>query len=153
MKKSRLLSLLSLLFAVALLTGCKDDEPNPEKTKTEMLTEANWQGDKILVMGMDVATTQFAGSFPDIKTMVLNFKTDGTYTATYTDNGQAMTLEGNWEFRNNENVLHFDLLSSFGLPEQVDIKTLTSTNLALTTVANIPGAPLPVSLEVQFVRN
>jgi hypothetical protein len=152
MKTSRLLPLIALLFAFTFFTGCKKDkEADPEPSTADRLAANSWQGDKVMALGMDASTNPlFAGRLPDIKTMVLIFKKDGTYTATYTENGQTVPLSGTWELRNNDTSIHFDLLTSFGLEDEVDIKTLTEKSLILTTTVAVPTFG-QVPLEVHFV--
>ncbi|WP_187261432.1 hypothetical protein [Pontibacter beigongshangensis] len=156
MKTSRLLPLIAILLAFTFFTGCKKDknEPEPELTAEDRLTAKSWQGDKVLALGMDAyAIPQLADMLPDIKTMVLVFKKDGTYTATYSEKGQSVPLSGTWELRKEDTSIYFDLLSTFGLNEEVDIKTLTATSLILTTTVTVPNNPLQIPLEVHFVSN
>ncbi|MFT2011321.1 lipocalin family protein [Pontibacter sp. 13R65] len=151
MKTSQLLPLFALLMVFSLFTGCKKDDETPEPSTKEKLVAHNWRGDKVMAMGMDASTHPIlASQIPDIKTMVLVFNENNTYTATYSDNGQTIPLSGTWELRNQDKFIHFDLLASFGLPEQVEIKTLTSSNLVLTTTAQVPVLG-PTPLEVHFI--
>lgn len=147
MKSFTLRYLLILLLTLPVLTACKDDDGGePNATRTELLTAQTWQGDAVFIAGTDVTDNpELLNSLPDIRTMTLNFNADGTYTGSFTQNGAQISDEGNWEFRENETVLHFDLMSEYRLR----INELNSERLSLTT--NVDYNNLTVPAEVRFL--
>jgi len=140
-----------LIFFLALVcfVSCDDDD-DPEASRRELLTAETWRGDRILVSGADAATSPlFRGFVPDPKSMTIKFNDNGTYTGTYTLNGQARTSSGTWEFKDNERKITGNL---FGLASEADIETLNDQNLHLRTKVDVPDFPLPVPVEIRLVR-
>jgi hypothetical protein len=127
MKTKYLPLLLSALFTLALFSSCsrdKKDEVAP--SKTELLVAHAWQGDRVLMMGLDVTESgAIPQDVPDIRTLRLTFKDDKTYMAQSED----INFEGEWRFNEDESKIYFDFL---GLGE-VDVKELTHNNLDLST--------------------
>ncbi|WP_114783254.1 hypothetical protein [Botryobacter ruber] len=147
--------LFSSLFLVLLLlsfSACQKEE-DKEPSKTDMITAHSWQGEQVLVLGTDVATNPlFSGLLPDITTMTLTFNRNGTYNASYVENGQTIPVSGNWEFRDNETSVFFDLLTTFGLNETLSLKELSADKLQFSTTVNIAGFPGSLPVDVHFVK-
>lgn len=139
--------LLILLLALSVMTACKDNKGDTEPSKREMLAAQEWQGKALLANGINVTDQPLLGTLPDVRTLTLNFETDGTYTATYMDEGKMISQNGKWEFRENETILYLDL--SFLEAYKLFIKELTSERLNLTSTTVYSGFNVPV--EVQFV--
>ena len=151
----------SLLFIFAFsilgfLTSCdKDDEETEvEPSRTELLTADTWRGDKILVNGLEtdspilLALIPNIGVYvPDAKSIILTFNEDGTYTGQYTQGGQTIPANGEWEFTDNEEKISGNF---FGLTSEADVKDLTTSKLTLTTSTMYQGNSFPV--EIQLVR-
>ncbi|MCJ8166633.1 hypothetical protein MKJ04_17440 [Pontibacter sp. E15-1] len=150
----KLISIKPLLIALCLLVtlaSCdKEKDEEVEPSRTELLTANNWKGDRILVAGTDAANYPNAGDFvPDPKSLSITFKTDGTYAASYVQNGQTIPASGNWEFSSDEQSITGNL---FGISSDAKIETLTDTNLTLSTTVDVPDFPLPVPVEIRLVR-
>ena len=140
----RLHFLLLILAATALFTSCKDDE-DPEPTKTDLVVAHEWKGNRILVNGLDVSNRpEIKNMLLDIKSTTLTLRRDGTYTATYEQNGTPQTTTGNWSFKENETIIYFDLLGD------LQIKTLTDTNMDL--IATVEQNGITFDAEVQFIK-
>lgn len=119
--------LLVTFFTLPLLFACnRHDDEEAEPSKAGVLTAHAWQGDKVLMMGIDVTKSDaIPPDAPDVRTLRLTFNNDNTYTA----ESDELTFEGEWKFNEDETKIYFDFL---GLGE-VDIKELTSDNLHLGT--------------------
>lgn len=127
MKTKHLQLLLVALFTFPLLFACnRHDDEEVEPSKSEMLTAHVWQGDKVMMMGIDVTKNEaIPPDAPDVRTMKLTFKPNNTYIA----ESDAFTFEGEWKFNEDETKIYFDFLSL----GEVDIKELSNNNLHLGT--------------------
>ena len=145
MKATSLRYLLIFFFTLGFLTSCSDDDDDTEPSKTDILVSEEWRGDEIRINGIDVSNRpEIVDQFGNIKTVRLRFNRDGTYSATYTDNTGQQSTNGNWSFNEDETILIFDLYG------EVEVETLTDSNLTLST--EIPYQGITVSPEVRFVR-
>ena len=152
MKKLSLFSSLFTLLLLVSITACKKED-DKEPSKTDLITAHSWQGEQVLVLGTDAASNPFFSSLlPDITTMTLTFNRNGTYSASYVDNGQTIPISGNWEFRDNETSIFFDLLTSFGLNETLTIKELSADKLQFSTTVTVPGFPTSLPVDIHFVK-
>ena len=127
MKTKHLQLLLAALITLPLLFSCnRHDDEKVAPSKTEILTAHIWQGETVLIMGLDVTKNEaIPPDTPDVRSMRLTFRPDHTYLAESGD----ITFEGKWNLNEDETKIHFDFL---GLGE-VDIKELTSNALHLGT--------------------
>lgn len=123
--KTYILRYTFLLALTLFFASCKKND-EVTITKTKLLTAQTWHGKAVLANNIDVSDRQeVKDMFLDIKTMQLTFRADKTYTATFNDNEGSQTITGNWELRDGEQILYFDLTGEFGLAE------LTNTQLTL----------------------
>ena len=108
----KLLYFICFLLLVSLFS-CKDDE-EPEKTKTELLTQ-NWKLIKLTANGSDQPTDGYT----------IRFTSSNSYTA----RGALLSLQetGTWAFNSSESEI---LLN--GGPDKFLINSLTDTNMILT---------------------
>ena len=119
-----LLALLTLPLFIACNRHEEDKEVGPSKTK--LLTAHPWQGDKVMLMGIDVTQTgAIPPDAPDVRTLRLTFHEDNTYIA----ESEELTFDGEWRFNEGETKIYFDFL---GLGE-ADVNELTEQNLHLGT--------------------
>lgn len=145
MKQASLLYLFIIFLSLPVLTACDDDDDN-SPSKTELLTSKTWQGEAVFASGINITDNpELLNSIPDVRTLTLDFETDGTYTANYKEDGVDIKQDGDWEFRDNETVLHFDLMADYKLT----IGELSAERLTLTTMVNYQGFAVPA--EVRFV--
>ncbi len=146
MKSISLRYLLILLLTLPVITACDDDEGEPALTNTDILTAQTWQGEAVIVAGTDVSQNpDLLASLPDVRSLTLKFDADGTYVANFEVSGVETAQEGEWEFRNNEEVLYLDLLEEY----ELNIDELTAERLELTT--KVMYGTLAVPAEVKFV--
>lgn len=146
MKSISLRYLFILLLSLPLLTACDDEEEEPGLSKTDMLTAQTWQGEAVFASGIDVTEDEdLQASMMDVRTLSIDFEADGTYSATYMEDGAPVSGEGEWEFRDNETVLYFDLLDDYVF----NVKELTDANLVLSTTVTYQTFNIPA--EVHFV--
>ncbi|WP_161888061.1 hypothetical protein [Pontibacter russatus] len=157
-----LLALLTLPLFVACDRHEEDKEVGP--SKTELLTAHPWQGDKVLMMGIDVTQTgAIPPDAPDVRTLRLTFHEDNTYIA----ESEGLTFDGDWRFNEDETKIYFDFL---GLSE-ADVNELTEENLHLGTsvskgqvelladllnvdlgpIRNLPDGT-PIKVEIRLVK-
>jgi hypothetical protein len=145
MKPNYLFLLIISFFTFSALTSCdKDDDPGV--SREELLTSKVWQGNAVFATGIDITDNpELLNTFPDIRTLTLKFETDGTYTAEYIENNSPVTQVGEWEFRENQTVLYFDLMAAYKLK----IGELNSKRMILTT--NIEYESVTVPADVRFL--
>lgn len=157
-----LLALLTLPLFIACDRHEEDKEVGP--SKAELLTAHVWQGDKVLLMGIDVTQTgAIPPDAPDVRTLRLTFNEDNTYFA----ESEGLTFDGDWRFNEDETKIYFDFL---GISE-ADVNELTEENLHLGTsvskgqvelLANLLNADLgpirnlpdgtPIEVEIRLVK-
>ncbi len=97
---SRSILFVSILALVAVATSCKDDDEDPQASKTELLTAKSWKQTKIKAMGVE-------GEPDDCdKDDTYTFNKDKSYKqdegATKCDPDDAQTINGTWEFNSGE---------------------------------------------------
>lgn len=166
MKTKYLQLLLAALFTLPLLFACNrhEDDEVVEPSKAALLTAHAWQGDKVLLMGIDVTKSEAVPQdAPDVRTLRLTFNSDNTYVA----ESEALTVDGEWHFNEDETKIYFDFL---GLGE-VDVKELKGNvlhlgtnvskaqltllaqllNLDLGTIRNLPDGT-DIETEIRFVK-
>lgn len=132
---------LVCFLSLSFLVSCDDDEDEAEPSNTERLTNGKWQGDQILLNGINAASIPGVGANANsFKTLVLQFNEDNTYTAMFTVNGQAETTTGDWQFNSTQTTLTLDMLG------ELDIKNLTDQNLDVTTTLSTESITFIASL-------
>lgn len=138
--------LLALAFTLLQSSSCKKDEdPVPQKTKTELITAANWKFLKI-----EFRTTP-TGAWSDGSGLVqacekdnINvYRVNGTYEinegATKCDVGDPQIIEtGTWVFQNNETEIKQTATGSVS-PYVYGVEQVTETSLILTTTEDVAG--------------
>ncbi|GAB2989881.1 hypothetical protein GCM10027284_03030 [Cyclobacterium sediminis] len=113
MKLINKLFCFTCLLVLVSLFSCKDDE-EPEKTKTELLTQ-NWKLIKLTANGSDQPTDGYT----------IRFTASNSYTA----RGALLSVQetGTWAFNSSESEI---LLN--GGPDKFLINSLTDTQMTLT---------------------
>jgi hypothetical protein len=113
MKLINKLFCFTCLLVLVSLFSCKDDE-EPEKTKTELLTQ-NWKLIKLTANGSDQPTDGYT----------IRFTASNSYTA----RGALLSVQetGTWAFNSSESEI---LLN--GGPDKFLINSLTDTHMTLT---------------------
>lgn len=138
---------LSILFIAIplLLASCKKDtEPEPI-TNTDLVTAHEWHGNAVLLNGVDVSSRpEIQEMLLDIKTTRLTLNRDGSYTAVYEQAGSTQTTTGSWSFKQNEEIINFDLLGD------LKVERLTDTNMDLLTSVDRDGRTFEA--QVRFVK-
>ncbi|MFD2245293.1 hypothetical protein [Pontibacter ruber] len=145
MNTHRLRYLFAFFFSLILLTSCKDDKDEPTLTKTDILSAQEWHGDRVLLNGLDVSQrSEIIDMFLDIKSLRLQLKKDGSFTANYIQGGKAQTTTGKWSLSNDEAKINFE-----GIGE-LDIKTLSSDSFEMT--ASVEQSGRTYQGEVRLVK-
>jgi hypothetical protein len=144
MNTLRLRFVIFLAVASFLLPSCKKDK-DAEPTNTDLVVANEWKGDRVLVNGIDVSNR------PEIKSMLLDIKStrlalrrDGTYTATYNQDGDPQTTNGNWTFKENETIIYFDLLG--------DLQIISLTSGTMNLYKTVTQSGTSFEAEVHFVK-
>lgn len=128
MKLINLRFFVLLLLAIVTFTSCKDDkdEEEAEPSKKVLLVAHEWQGDQVLMMGINVTESgAIPQDAPDVRTLRLTFNEDNTYVA----KSDELAFEGEWQFNEDETKIYFDFLAL----GEVDVKKLTEDKLNLST--------------------
>lgn len=97
--------LCALLLPVFLVSCGKDDDDDDVSPNVALLTAGEWNGDAVYFNGEDITDILIEEEDFDIRDYSSEFERDGTYTDSF--EGQV-SLEGDWEFENNERVIVFD---------------------------------------------
>jgi hypothetical protein len=139
MKKQFSLTSFVLVLAFLFITGCeKDDDPAPEKTKTELIVQSSWKFDKATSGGADVS-----GFVPDCwKDNIAVFASNGTGTIDESTNVCSPSVAGSftWEFQTNETILHLSAPLFPGGSNDFMLVSLDETNLVVSQDVTIPPA-------------
>lgn len=152
MKKKSLLFALTCMAFVFVISGCSkggDDTPAP-KTKTELITKANWKFSDAKVSGVSVAS--FIQSCQ--KDNILTFLAAGTGTAdegaTKCNMSDPQTNPFTWSFQTNETVLFVSTPFFSGGSSTFTIVSLTETELVVWQTITLSG--VPQNVEVTFIH-
>ena len=140
--QKRFLLLSGLISLLIINISCsKDDDPAPsQKTKTELLTAAPWKFEKIDPAMAAPLIECFADN-------IVTFLPNGTGTCP--DTGEACTPPTgpfNWNFTNNESVLHLDASLIPAGVNDFTIITLNETNLVASQIITSPIGPVTVTV-------
>ena len=129
MKKASLLFLIALLVSTIILDSCKKDEPTPEPTKSELLTNGNWTGikaesyDDNILVSTEIITED-----------VFEFKTDGSGIHYYQG---AVDELFQWSFNTDKTSMYIDYGN--GDIWSLEIEALTQTQLTLSDTEEYNG--------------
>jgi hypothetical protein len=134
--KKNLFFLVSLI--IPLLFSCKEDNPAPSKTKTELISQGTWKFSSATANGTDVSN-QDPPFAPCRKDNILTFQASGNGSvaegATSCSPSEASTFT--WNFASNETMLHVSTSLFPGATNDFTIEALTETQL----IVNIPYSP------------
>jgi hypothetical protein len=145
MKFQRLFSYFFALLLVASLTGCGKDDDDNEPSNRDLLTAGEWTGQAIYISGTD-ATRLFLDELGyDITKSKVKYDKAGTYVSSY----DRRSLNGTWEFTNNEQSLLFDKGTDDEYTARV-IK-LTATEYYIEQILEFEDED-PLPLEIRFTR-
>ena len=140
----RLVSLADLFTLVAMFNiNCsKDDDPEPPaaKTKTELISTGSWKFDKIDPALAESYITCF-------KDNITTFTADGKGTCP--DTGVQCTPPTgnfNWNFTNNESILHLDATLIPAGSNDFNIVSLNETNMVLSQNVTSPIGPVLITI-------
>lgn len=140
MNKIKLLTFLFATLIISTLTSCDKDDEDKEPSRTALLTDPTWQGNRAFIDGQDVT------SFIDIDNTSFKFKTDGKYDVVLSGTPE----NGTWEFTNNEQKLLLDKGTNSELI--VDILKLTDSNLDLKWTEEDEDTGETYTVELRFIK-
>ncbi|WP_347159341.1 lipocalin family protein [Pontibacter chitinilyticus] len=141
MKTLTLRYVLFTFFALTFLSSCDKEEKDAEPSKTDILTAHAWKGDQVMVNKINIAAIPGVGNkAASFNTLYLTFRSDKTYTATFTVQGQEQSQDGTWSFNADESKLNLDL---FG---EVNVVELTEDDLDLSTTLSQSSVQLISSI-------
>jgi hypothetical protein len=123
---------ISLAFTLFISSCGKDDNPAPAKTNTELLTQNTWRFSTATASGIDISS-----QIPTCqKDNVYTFTTAGTGTAdegaTKCNAGDPQSNPFTWNFASMESVLHISTTLFTGGSNDLNIVTLSETQLVLS---------------------
>jgi len=123
----KLIYFLSLLFSIAVLPSCDDDDdPDPITERTTLLSKT-WNVSSVNLDGTDVTN-------PSYSSFALTFRADGSYTTA--DGDPAFTGSGFWSIPSATN------LNQLRIGNTDVTATLNSTNDQLTLNFALSGNPI-----------
>ncbi|MFD2515855.1 hypothetical protein ACFSRY_18430 [Pontibacter locisalis] len=150
MNKIRILSFLFAALFLSTLTSCDKDDEDQEPSKRDLLTAGTWTGTAIYANGQDFTQVFIDELGYDIKKNTVKFDKAGTYVDTY----ERVSINGTWEFTNNEQAILFDK----GDPDNEyigEISKLDSDELFIQQDLEIEddeGNVSTIDLEVRYKR-
>jgi hypothetical protein len=108
MKKQIVLSVLIALFGLFIFNSCgnKSDNTPPPKTKTQLLTQANWKFKSATIGGADATGQVQACQRDNVLTFLSNGNGSGDEGATKCNAGDPQTYTFTWNFASGETVIH-----------------------------------------------
>ncbi len=132
--------LILLFFSVVTFTACeKNNDDNQPKTKTELISRANWKLASATVSGVDV-TASIPGCQKD---NTLAFAANGSGTsdegATKCSSTDPQSSTFTWSFQNNETTLFISSPILSGGGNTFNIMSLTESELVLSQNVTISG--------------
>ena len=160
MKKS-LLPLCSVLALSITFTSCKKDkdDPQPSKSKTELLTNKYWRttaatiDPAIDLFGTGTPTTNLYAQYQDCtKDDLVRFESGGVYKedegATKCSATDPQVTTGTWTFNSSETAITTTISGS---TSTVNITELTENTLKGTITENF-GGPVNYTITVNLVK-
>lgn len=146
MEFRKLLPYLFALLLVAGLSSCgKDDDKDKEPTKRDLLTAGEWTGQAIYIFGNDASQLFIDQLGYDITKNKVKYDKAGTYVDSY----ERRSVNGTWEFTNDEQSLIFDKGTSD--ENTVRIVRLTATEFYIEQIIEFEDED-PLPLEIRFTR-
>jgi len=140
--KKRIASLLTYLAAILfILPACQKDneDPQPQKTKTELITQASWKFSTATLNGVDASSYLQACQKDNIYTFVAA----GTGTidegASKCNSGDPQTGPFTWNFLTNETMIHISTVLFSGGSNDFTLVSLSTTQLVASQ--NFPYPP------------
>lgn len=144
MKIKKLLTFLFALLLVTSMTSCDKDE-DKEPSNTDLLTANTWTGNSLWAFGNDISDLFLEELGYDIKKNTVKFDKAGKYVDSY----ERSSLNGTWEFADNDKSIIFDK----GTEDEYTAKVLILTNTELRLEQTLEFEDdEPVALEVRYTR-
>ena len=142
---------LAVALSAILFFACKkssDNNSNPSKTKTDLITASLWRFDNAKLAGVDVS-----GYFDDCeKDNTVTFVSNGTGTvdegATKCNAADPQTVSFNWAFENNESSIHTSTPLFPGTGD-FTLSTLNDTQLAVSRDTVILGITQTLTINLK----
>lgn len=144
MRIQKLLTFLFALLLVTSMTSC-DKDKDKEPSQRDLLTSSTWKGESLWAFGRDISDLYNDEIGYDIKKNTVKYDKAGTYVDSY----ERLSLNGTWEFADNEKTIIFDK----GTEDEYKASVLMLTDKELRmeqTLEASDGSTL--SLEVRFIR-
>ncbi len=144
-----------LIFSTLLLSilvSCGKDNDTPEKTKTDLLCQANWKFSAATVGGSDVSS-QIQACYKD---NIIKFNTTGTGTV---DEGASICTAGNpqtynltWNFLSGETQLKITPPLLPGGSDTYTVVSISETQLVASQMMTLPAPFGSQTVVVTFVH-
>lgn len=138
MKKYSSYLALVVLGLMTMLWSCKKDNNNPPKTRTELITQANWRFKTATANGSDVS-----GLIQDCqKDNIISFAANGNGNmnegATKCNSGDPDDTPFTWNFASSETVLNISTALYANGSNTLTLVSLTETELVVEMPYNPP---------------
>jgi hypothetical protein len=152
MQKKVSLFILIPLFALAAIAGCSKDDTDtpPAKTKTELITKANWKFSDAKVSGGSVASFLQTCQKDNILTFLATGAGTADEGATKCNMSDPQTNPFTWSFQTNETVLFVSTPFFTGGSSTFTLVSLTETELVVSQMITFSG--VPQNVEVTFIH-
>ncbi len=144
-----------LIFSTLLLSilvSCGKDNDTPEKTKTDLLCQANWKFSAATVGGSDVSS-QIQACYKD---NIIKFNTTGTGTV---DEGASICTVGNpqtynltWNFLSGETQIKITPPLLPGGSDTYTVVSISETQLVASQLMTLPAPFGAQTVVVTFIH-
>jgi hypothetical protein len=139
MKKRSISVFSGLALSLLIITGCQKSNSPAVKTKTDLITQANWKFSVAMVGTSDVSSLLKSCE----KDNILTFTSAGTGTVdegpTKCNSSDPQVNPFTWNFASSETVLHISAVLFTGGSSDFTLVSLTETQLVVSQAVNISG--------------
>lgn len=140
--KLKILSIFTLaISSLFVFSACEEDpDPPPQKTKTQLVSQADWKFQSATYGGVDISSNPQIACFVDnIFTVSANGTgavNEGTVTCSPSTAGPFT-----WNFQTNETEIFISKALVSGGTNVWSLVTLNETNLVISQTVTLPPAP------------
>ena len=143
MRIQQLLTFLFALLLVTSMTSC-DKDKDKEPSQRDLLTSSSWKGESVWAYGSDISGLFLDELGYDVKKNTVKFDKAGTYVDSY----ERRSLNGTWEFADNDKSIIFDK----GTEDEYKASVLMLTDKELRMEQTLETEDGDLTLEFRFIR-
>lgn len=151
MQKRLLFPTILAGFAFLTLSGCSKDneDPAPQKTKTENISAASWKFQSATASGTDISSNPQLACFVD-NVITFNSNLTGSINEATVICSPSTAGPFTWSFLTGETMLQLSTALFPGGSSTFIIVSLNETNMVLTQNVVIPPSTTAIAVTVTF---